>query len=113
MPMPTTVQRGNLLFDAIFGLTLSPASVAANSAAEQQFPFPGLLLGVDYVIGVSKPTVQAGLSLGNVRVVANNTIGIQFVNGSGSPIVPTAGEIYAIEVARFESAGLPLPNAIT
>lgn len=113
MPMPTTVLRGNILFSALFGLPLSPASVAANTSAEQLFAFPGLLLGADYVTGVSKPSAQAGLSIGNVRVSGNNQVGITFTNSTASPIVPTAGEVYVFNVDRFEDAGLPLPAGIT
>ena len=113
MPMPTTVLRGNILFSGLFGLPLTPSAVAANTSAEQTFPFPGLLLGVDYVTGVSKPTSQAGLSIGNVRVSANNQVAITFSNNTGAAITPTAGEIYAFNVDRFEDAGLPLPTGIT
>ena len=113
MPMPTTVLRGNILFSVLCGLTLSPVAVAANTSAEQLFPFPGLLVGVDYVTGVSKPSQQAGLSIGNVRVSANNQVGITFVNSTGASITPTAAEVYAFNVDRFEDAGLPLPAGIT
>lgn len=113
MPMPTTVLRGNILFSVLVGLPLSPVSVAANTSVEQTFAFPGLLLGVDYVTGVSKPTTQAGLSIGNTRVAANGSVAITFVNSTGSPIVPTAGEVYTFNVDRFEDAGLPLPTGIS
>jgi hypothetical protein len=44
---------------------------------------------------VNKASHQVGLSIGNVRVSAANTLAIQFVNTTGSPIVP-ASEQYII-----------------
>lgn len=74
--------------------TLSPASVAANSAVEQQFTVTGLPAG--YLVQVSKPTAQAGLDIGGCRVVSNNLLGITFINATASPIVPTAAEVYTV-----------------
>lgn len=111
MPMPTTVVRGNILFSVLLGVQLAPASVAANTTAEQTFTVPGLLLGVDFVNCV-KPSFQAGLSIGNCRVSANNTVAITYSNNTASPIVPTT-EVYQFGVDRFEDAGLPFPAAIT
>jgi hypothetical protein len=68
--------------------TLTPASVAANTSAEQAFAVPGLQVGDS--IDINKASHQVGLSIGNVRVSAANTLAIQFVNTTGSPIVPTA-----------------------
>lgn len=72
---------------------LAPASVAANSAAEQTFTVPGLLVGDS--VDINKPSTQAGLSIGNVRVSAANTLAIQFVNTTAGAIVPTS-ETYII-----------------
>jgi hypothetical protein len=71
---------------------LSPAAVAANTTAEQSFTVTGARVGD--LIQVNKPTAQAGLDIGNVRVVSNNTVGITFVNATASPITPTASESY-------------------
>lgn len=68
--------------------TLTPAQVAANTSAEQTFTVPGLQVGDS--IDVNKPSHQVGLSIGNVRVSAANTLAIQFVNTTASPITPTA-----------------------
>lgn len=68
--------------------TLTPASVGANTTAEQTFNVPGLLVGDS--LDINKASHQAGLSIGNVRVSAANTLAIQFVNTSGGAIVPTA-----------------------
>lgn len=74
--------------------TLSPASVAANTSAEQTFTVPGLSI-TDFV-AVNKPTSQAGLALGGVRVSARDTLAITFVNVTASPITPTASEVYQV-----------------
>jgi hypothetical protein len=72
---------------------LTPVSVAANSAPEQTFTVPGLQVGDS--LDVNKPSTQAGLSIGNVRVSAANTLAIQYVNTTAGAIVPAA-ETYII-----------------
>lgn len=72
---------------------LAPVSVAANTSAEQTFTVPGLSVGDS--VDVNKASHQVGLSIGNVRVSAANTLAIQYVNTTGSPIVP-ATEQYII-----------------
>ncbi|MGX5874503.1 hypothetical protein MJ435_18580, partial [Burkholderia gladioli] len=73
--------------------TLTPAQVAANTSAEQTFTVPGLQVGDS--IDVNKPSHQVGLSIGNVRVSAANTLAIQYVNTTASAITP-ATEQYII-----------------
>jgi hypothetical protein len=68
--------------------TLTPASVGANTSAEQTFAVPGLQLGDS--IDINKASHQVGLSIGNVRVSAANTLAIQFVNTTAGAIVPAA-----------------------
>lgn len=93
--MPTTVQA------------LTPTSVAADSIAEQQFAVTGVRLGE--LVQVNKPSSQAGLDIVGVRVVANNVLGISYMNVTLAPITPTA-ENYTI----FSLAGMDaLNNLIT
>lgn len=68
--------------------TLTPAQVAANTTAEQTFNVPGLQVGDSLYI--NKASHQTGLSIGNVRVSAANTLAIQYVNTTASPITPTS-----------------------
>lgn len=89
---------GNIAAAGIVSLTLSPASVAANTTAEQTFTMPGAKLG-DFV-DASKPTAQAGLGIVNSRISADGTIAITFSNNTASPIVPTASERYLVRYAR-------------
>lgn len=73
--------------------TLTPAAVAANTTAEQTFTVPGLQVGDS--LDINKASHQAGLSIGNVRVSAANTLAIQFVNTTAGSITP-ASEQYII-----------------
>ena len=99
----TTVQTplqsavGNVQSIWLLAVPLTPAAVAANTSAEQTFTVNGLQVGD--VINVDKPTVQAGLGIINNRAGAN-TLYIGFSNNTGSPITPTAGEVYAVSVLR-------------
>lgn len=72
--------------------TLSPASVAANTATEQCFTVTGVRSGD--LLQVNKPTAQAGLDIGGVRVGGNNSACITFTNATAAPVVPTASESY-------------------
>jgi len=74
--------------------TLTPAAVAAASVVEQIFTVVGLTPGM--IVQVNKPTTQAGLGIASARVVANNQLGITFVNPTGAAITPTAGEAYLV-----------------
>lgn len=107
--VPLQMQTGNLQLDMLLQLTISPASVAAATVAEQSFTLTGLIVGDQ--VTVSKPTFQAGLAVVSARVTAANTIAIAFINPTASPIVPTASEVYTVALSRpiaaSLSAGLP------
>lgn len=110
MPGPSDIARGNIQLSMLLGLTISPALVALSSTAVQTFTLNGLQLGD--VLTVTKPTTQVGLSLGNSRVTAANTVGIEFINASAGNITPTAGETYTVELNRPINPQVPLPTAI-
>jgi hypothetical protein len=76
---------------------LTPASIAANTSAEQTFAVSGLTTA-DKVF-VNKPTIQAGLGIVGARVSATDTLAITYGNFTASPIVPTA-ETYAVLAVR-------------
>jgi len=92
----------SLKTDMIRRITLSPASVAANTSAEELFSVPGLQL-LDVVAAVIKPTAQAGLGIVGWRVSALNQLGITFGNFTAAPIVPTASEVYKLVVVSLGS----------
>jgi hypothetical protein len=102
--LPDTVQMptGNIWKNGIFNIALSPVSVAANTVAEQTFAATGIGLLTTDQVSVSKPTTQAGLGIVNVRVSAIDTLAIAFINATASPIVPTASEVYTVEVNRVQ-----------
>jgi hypothetical protein len=72
--------------------TLSPAIVAANTTAEQCFTVTGVRVGD--LLQVNKPTAQAGLDIGGIRVGGNNSACITFTNATAAGITPTAAESY-------------------
>jgi hypothetical protein len=97
--MPSNdVIRGNIQYSVILNVTLSPASVANATAAEQTFTVTGVQTG-DFV-NVSKPTTQAGLGIVNSRISAANTLAITFMNTTAATITPTASEVYQIAIDR-------------
>lgn len=81
-----------------FELSLTPANaVPANSTSEQPLTVTGLKTGD--VVTVNKLSSQAGLSIGNARVSANDTLSITYVNSTGASITPTA-DTYRIIAIR-------------
>lgn len=74
--------------------TLTPAAVPASSSVEQTFAVTGLPVGA--LVQVNKPSAQAGLDIGNVRVVSNNVLGITYFNLTSASITPTSAEAYTI-----------------
>lgn len=98
MPNPSTTPQGNIIGNWLLGVTLSPASVAPNTTAEQTFTVQGLKVG-DFV-DIGKPTVQAGLGIANARVSAANTLAVAFANLTAATITPTAAEVYEVGVTR-------------
>jgi hypothetical protein len=79
-------------------VTLSPASVAASTTAEQTFTVSGVEPGM--AMAVTKPTLQAGLLVTGCRAPAENTVAVTFMNVTGSAITPTASESYLFFGAR-------------
>ena len=81
--------------------SINPASVAADTSVEQTFSVPGLKVATDHVLVCEKPTVSAGLDIGNVRVSADDTLAITFQNSTAAPI-DAAAETYTLFVATFQ-----------
>lgn len=73
-------------------VTLSPASVAANTTTEQIFAVTNAAVGSGVV--VTKPTAQAGLGIVGARVSSAGNVGITFSNNTAAGITPTASEAY-------------------
>ena len=79
---------------------LTPASVAANTSAEQTFAVAGLTTS-DNVI-VNKPSLNAGIGIVNARVSADDTLAITYMNTTVGGIVPTS-ETYNITAIRRDN----------
>jgi hypothetical protein len=94
-----------------FQSSLTPASVPSVTAPEQTFTsYFGLVAG-DIALGVNTgATAQTpGVTIGEVRVSAANTLVIQFVNPTAGAVVPVAGT-YTVTVLRI--ADLPTTASI-
>lgn len=87
----------------LYSSALTPVSVAATTCAEQTFTVTGLVAGSP--VWVNKPTATNGLGIAGVRVSAADTLAINYINTSGSAIVPPA-ETYV--VGNFQ---VPAPGA--
>lgn len=59
-----------------------------------------MLLTAGDTIFLNKPTSQAGLGVGNVRVQASNTIGVTLNNPTAATVTPTVNEVYRIATSR-------------
>lgn len=61
----------------------------------------------DQVVGVSKPTLQAGLMAGSGRVASSTTMAVTFANPTGGTLTPTAAEVLTTTIQR-QNAAAPL-----
>ena len=77
-------------------LTLTPASVAASTAAEQTFNLSGLVVG-DFVM-VTPPGLTAGVAPVCARVSAPGVLAITFQNSTAGALVPAAGDYKLLTV---------------
>lgn len=73
----------------VYTQTITPASVAAATVAEQTFTVTGLTTA-DKVF-VNAAVISNAVGIGNVRVSAADTLAVQFVNPTAGALVPTAG----------------------
>lgn len=77
--------------------TITPASVAAATCAEQTFTVVGLKVGDS--IAVSPPSITAGVAPVCARVSATDTVAITFMNATAGALVPAAGA-YRLHFSR-------------
>ena len=97
-------------FKTVEALTINVGTVASVAAATtQEVTFSGLVTGLlagDVILGVSKPSTQAGLGIAGYRVstTAADTFFLTYINATAAAIVPTASEIYTITVGRYTSS---------
>lgn len=99
--MTTMIPRGNLLNLYAIAVTFDPASVSTITTAEQDITIAGVKVG-DIVVAVNKPSHTTGVTVGNARVKAANTVSVQFVNPTAGS-VDAASETWTFVIGRPES----------
>ncbi len=82
---------------AVLKVNFNPASVAANTTAEQTVTVAGL--ETTDVVFVNKPTLSAGLGISGARVSAADTLAITFNNNTAAPI-DAGAEDYLVGVIK-------------
>lgn len=82
--MTIGITAGNTYSMSVLSFVFDPASVAANTSAEQTVTVRGMR--VNDLVFVAKPTLTAGLVISQARVSAADTLAIQLGNITASPI---------------------------
>lgn len=104
--MPGTISSGgNILYSWMIAPVLTPASVNANTTAEQSFTIKGLL-PTDFVDVYSNTAQTAGIGIVNNRVSAADTLQIGFANTTAGGLTPVSGT-YFVVICRPEN-----PNSL-
>lgn len=95
----TTRDTGSTVIKGLARITqsLTPASVAAATCAEQNFTVPGLKVGD--AVSLTPPSITAGVAAACCRVSATNTLTVTFINPTAGALVPAAGA-YQIQMIR-------------
>ena len=96
---PSQAASGNASHEWVLLITPGlTTSITANTSVEVTTTVTGLL---PYdLIEINKLNHVAGLSVGNVRVSAANTLAIQFVNSTGGAIALQSTDTYLVAVTR-------------
>ena len=103
---------GGIVFDSycFTQASVAPGTIAANTSAEISVTCNGLR-NTDLCVFATKPTLTAGIDIGNARVSAANTLKITYQNSTSSGIaVPT--EVYNLMFARPQN-NLGGPDALS
>jgi hypothetical protein len=102
------IPQTNIQSIRVCRLTIDPASVNAQTSAEQTFTLKGVTTN-DIVLNVIKPTATAGLGIANARISGKDTLAITFQN-SATTAVNAGSEEYKIVIARPSQDAGVLPN---
>ena len=104
--MSNGIIGGNVRSITRVSATVDLGSVAANTSETETATVSGVKSG-DTVI-LEKPSLEAGIVIGNCWVSADDTVSIQVVNATGGAI-NAASETMYFTVLRFENnAGVVL-----
>lgn len=99
-PMQAMVQAFPLGTIATFAANAgAPANATTATTNEVALTATGLA-ATDFILGVNKPTAQAGMGICNIRANAANSVGVGFTNPTAANVVPTANETYVITALR-------------
>lgn len=79
-----------------FEVEINPASIAANTTAEQTFTIEGI--NSHDFITVNKPSLTAGVGIVGARASAKDEIAITFINATGGAINPVSEEYSIIAI---------------
>jgi len=79
-----------------YRVTLTPASVAANTTIEQVFPVTGV--NSEALIILTPPSLTAGIGIAGVRSSAKDEISITFINTTVGALTPPSGEYMIISI---------------
>lgn len=97
--MSTQIARGNINKLFCVEVTYDPANITGTATTtEQDITVTGVMVG-DIVVAVNKPSHNTGVTIGNMRVKAADTISIQWVNPTAGAVNP-GSETYSIIIAR-------------
>lgn len=78
---------------------------AGSTTASFSYTVTGLLTS-DQVVGIEKPTQQAGIAFTGAFVTGANTLGISYTN-FGPTVTPTASEVYGLTIYRTSGVTAP------
>lgn len=86
-------------------VVLSPSAVNLGTSAEQSFSVPGVL-ATDRLAYINKPTAQAGLAIGQGRILstADGLVGATLINDTTASITPTSEQVWVFGIV---SGGRP------
>lgn len=92
--MATLLQKGL----RVYSQTITAASVAAATVAEQTFTVTGLKVGD--LVWVQPAAISNSTGIAGVRVSAADTLAVRFVNPTAGALTPTAGTWTIVAITR-------------
>jgi hypothetical protein len=118
----TQPPRSTLQFIQTISVNMTPVAVATITTAEQSFGSGGAtqataatgILPGDVILGISPPSLVAGVSatVGRVDTAVSDKFYIQFVNPTAGSVTPPAGQ-WLITVARYIASVSTTPQTLS
>lgn len=107
--MSVGIMAGNIASINLVAATVNLGGVAANTSEEETFTLNGVKVG-DF-ISVQSDDLEAGIILGSARVETADTVTVEVINATGSP-VNAASSTMSVLVIRPEGVATSLPTGI-